>query len=402
MKTWPTLLGFGNAAVFGLPGSFSLTSALQTAKKIRLATAFAHRSGWKFFREPILKSNANVSLLTGRDCFQTEPKLLKDWLLLKLKASQRIKARLSSDETFFHPKVLVVIFEQSERDFAVVGSGNLSQGGLSTNTECSIFVNNGVVLKEVADWFDIEFKKGLELNGKLIAVYEGDYKKNKDKRTALAKRDAETGTRLKAVAEATMASLDEAVKAATRYFATNKFEISYGKRKAGAREIKKALNAPAFDFNKFGWHQFYTIPELGQLDERYRDKVWKHQKRLKNALRKLVADGEVALPSVLNSDGNLHVLGAGLNTISKILAAYAPGKWPVYNSRAALALADFGYKHPHGATTADKYLAYRNIMQKFAEACAEKGLAKPDALALDSFIFMRSQQIKKKAKRKKK
>jgi hypothetical protein len=116
----------------------------------------------------------------------------------------------------------------------------------------------------------------------------------------------------------------------------------------------------------------------------------------------LVIDGEVVLPGTLNSDGNLHVPGAGLNTISKILAAYAPDKWPVYNSRAALALADFGYKHPHRATTADKYVAYRNIMQKFAEACAEKGLAKPDALALDSFIFMRSQQIKKKAKRKKK
>lgn len=181
------------------------------------------------------------------------------------------------------------------------------------------------------------------------------------------------------------------LKAATRYFATSKFEISYAKRKAGANEIKKVLNAPSFNFDEFGWHQFYTIPELGQLDERYRDKVWKHQKRLKNALRKLVADGEVALPSVLNSNGNLHVLGAGLNTISKILAAHAPEQWPVYNTRVALVLADFGYKHPYGATTAGKYVAYRNMMQKFAEACAERGFANHrEAIAAIDFFAVPS------------
>lgn len=402
MGTWPTLLGLGDAAVLGLPKSFSLTKALSNAKQIRLATAFAHRSGWDFFKEPIHVCKAKVFLLTGRDCYQTEPKLLKEWLHLKATASGRIEARLASDETFFHPKVLIVSYEHSERDFAVVGSGNLSKGGLSANTECSLFINDGATVTEAVNWFDIEFKKGHELNDNLIGIYEDDYKRNKDRRTFLTKRDVETGKKLKVASEATMARWNEAITTAKKYFATKDFETNYAKREAGADEINKVLSAPDFDFDKNGWYQFYKIGSLGQLDERSRDKIWKKQKRFKEGLRKLAIDNESALSTVLNQDGVLHVPGAGLNTISKILAAYARDKWPVYNSRVAVALADFGYKHPHRATTADKYVAYRNLMQKFAEACAENGKAKPNALALDAFFYMRSEQVKKKAKGKKK
>ena len=45
MKSWPTLLGYGHAYVVGLPVGFDLIDALQQAKTIQLATAFAHPSG---------------------------------------------------------------------------------------------------------------------------------------------------------------------------------------------------------------------------------------------------------------------------------------------------------------------------------------------------------------------
>jgi hypothetical protein len=239
----------------------------------------------------------------------------------------------------------------------------------------------------------------MRLNDKLIAIYESDYKKNSDRRTALIQLDAETAKKLKTAAKASMVSWDEAVATAHKYFASSEFKAAYVEREKGATEINEALNAPDYDFDKNSWYQFYRISALGQLDGRSRSKIWKYQKRLKNGLRKLVTGRHDALPSVLNSDGQLHVPGAGLNTISKILASHEPGKWLVYNSRVALALADFGYKHPHGATTADKYTAYRNIIEKFAEACADKGSPRPDAFALDAFFFMRS-QIRKKAKKK--
>ena len=178
-SVWPTLLGHGSAAVLGLPASFSLATALGNAKEIRLATAFAHRSGWSSFKDSVSTGKAKVSLLTGLDCFQTEPKLLKDWLQLKSVASDRVEAHLASEETFFHPKVLVVSFDGTKRDFAVVGSGNLSVGGLHTNTECGLFIDDATVVKTVRDWFDAEFRLGKPLTTELIAVYERAYKKNK-------------------------------------------------------------------------------------------------------------------------------------------------------------------------------------------------------------------------------
>ena len=69
--------------------------------------------------------------------------------------------------------------------------------------------------------------------------------------------------------------------------------------------------------------------------------------------------------------------------------------YPVYNGRVSLALAGFGYRHPRGASPADKYIAYRNAMRKFAEACGTNG-TKPDVLALDAFFLMRSKLSEKK------
>ncbi len=79
MNTWTTLLGNGSAAVLGLPENFSLATELSSATEIRLATAFAHRSGWNSFKDSVSTGKAKVCLLTGLDCFQTEPQLLKDW-----------------------------------------------------------------------------------------------------------------------------------------------------------------------------------------------------------------------------------------------------------------------------------------------------------------------------------
>jgi phosphatidylserine/phosphatidylglycerophosphate/cardiolipin synthase-like enzyme len=151
---WSTLLGQGHAFVVGLPADFALTELLKRAKKIQLATAFAHRGGWQYFRQGILDGTASVSLLTGLEFFQTEPALLKEWLDLTLKASSRIEAKLASDDSFFHPKVLIVTSEGNNPDFAIVGSGNLSQGGLHDNTECGMFIENSTFIKQLSSWFE--------------------------------------------------------------------------------------------------------------------------------------------------------------------------------------------------------------------------------------------------------
>jgi len=147
-----TLIGEGSAIVVGLPSGFALKEVLKKAEKVRLATAFAHRSGWKHFHQGIKEGTASVFLLilTGLECCQTEPLLLKDWLQLQSEQPKRIEAKLASPKTFFHPKVLLVGFANQLHDFAIVGSGNLSQGGIGGNTECSVYVQDGDLLKHLS------------------------------------------------------------------------------------------------------------------------------------------------------------------------------------------------------------------------------------------------------------
>ena len=114
------LLGLGSAFVVGLPNPFDLKRELQSAKSIKLATAFAHWSGWKHLLPHIKKTPGTVKLLTGLSFCQTEPSVLYDWC--ERSQDGRIAARLFTQKgTTFHPKVLLV--ENSHRAFVVVGSG---------------------------------------------------------------------------------------------------------------------------------------------------------------------------------------------------------------------------------------------------------------------------------------
>ena len=101
------LPGTGNAVVVGLPRSFNLHRELLRATEIRLATAFAHWSGWELLRDSIENSGGRAKLLTGLSFCQTEPRVLQDWL--RLSQCGRVRARLFADKTItFHPKVLIV------------------------------------------------------------------------------------------------------------------------------------------------------------------------------------------------------------------------------------------------------------------------------------------------------
>src|SRR5579871_2387015 len=148
------LFGDGPAVVAGIPASFDLCRSIEKASEIRLATAFAHWSGWELIENAIWKSEAKLRLLTGLNFCRTEPSVLKAWL--ELVREGRGAARIYiGDANTFHPKVLLI--SNADRRFAIVGSANLSVGGFRTNVECSVFVNDRKLLDELEGWFDTAF-----------------------------------------------------------------------------------------------------------------------------------------------------------------------------------------------------------------------------------------------------
>jgi phosphatidylserine/phosphatidylglycerophosphate/cardiolipin synthase-like enzyme len=64
------------------------------------------------------------------------------------------------------------IYYNLQPDFAMMGSGNLSVGGLRDNTGCSLYIQNPDFIKELDEWFEHQFSSAFRFTSKLIKKYE--------------------------------------------------------------------------------------------------------------------------------------------------------------------------------------------------------------------------------------
>ena len=378
------LFSRGHAEVIGAPKSFDLLNELAAATSIRLAVAFAHESGWKILKPSLDQSKASLFLLAGGSFFHTEPLVLRAWMDL-----ERTEAKLYLAKGLtFHPKVLIV---DGPRPFAIVGSGNLSRGGLETNIECGVYLTVSAQLIELRAWFDRVF-----VNAKPVATVIDDYERNwnvlREKSQELTKKQKELEAALIDTAEATMARWNDAVNSAEKFRNETEFMSRYNGRVEAGKVIQKCLHFPDFNFSHVEWKQFYAVQELGHLIAIPRDRIFKERTRLQNGFKQLISSGgsERILESLLSENGRFHINGLGLNTISKVLAIHAPDRFAVYNTPVEKTLRSFGYTPPSGVTKAGKYLAYNRMMDRFKEVTGLR-----DAYALDVFFYHYAQELKK-------
>jgi HKD family nuclease len=370
------LFSRGNAEVIGAPKSFDLLKELTAATSIHLAVAFAHQSGWRMLKPSLAPSKTKLRLLAGGSFFHTEPTVLRSWMKL---AGTEAKLYLAKGLTF-HPKVLIV---EGPRPFAIVGSGNLSRGGLETNVECGVYLTAPAQLSELHAWFDDVFADAQSV-ATVIDDYERKWKALREKAEELTKKQKELEDDLIEKADAAMENWNDAVSSAKKFRGETEFKSHYNVRVEAGKRIQEYLHFPGFDFNHTEWKQFYEILELGRLIAIPRDRIFKKRTRLQNGLKQLISsDGsERILEALLSEDGEFHINGLGLNTISKVLAVHAPDRFSVYNTPVDKTLRSFGYVPPRGATKAGKYLAYNRMMGKF-----KKVTGLHDAYALDVFFY---------------
>jgi HKD family nuclease len=166
----------GNAAVFGLPAGFDIVQEIKRSWSVRLATAYGKISGWDLLEGAVLRSKAKVYLLAGLNFGLTEPALL--WRWLKLSKNHRIHAHVINHRVSFHPKILIVESAGSRREFAIVGSGNLSRGGLLNNIECSLYTEDKGLLRRLTGWFEKLFAEDASpITAPVIKAYEPYHEK---------------------------------------------------------------------------------------------------------------------------------------------------------------------------------------------------------------------------------
>jgi hypothetical protein len=105
----------------------------------RAAIAFVKRSGTQFIRQPLrdFSGRGQARISVGVDLFGTSREGLND--LLEATPGGQVFVYRNNGPYTFHPKVY--LFKSEHRADVLVGSGNLTGGGLFTNYEASLAVS---------------------------------------------------------------------------------------------------------------------------------------------------------------------------------------------------------------------------------------------------------------------
>lgn len=139
--------------------------------EFRAAIAFAKRSGTKHLVPHLnhFAKNGNIELLVGIDHLGTSKEALSD-LIGALKKTDQLNIVHNEISSTFHPKVY--IFTSKTMAEIVIGSGNLTEGGLFTNFEASVLLkldlgveSDRTFLKSIIDTLDAwkDKKSGISL-----------------------------------------------------------------------------------------------------------------------------------------------------------------------------------------------------------------------------------------------
>ncbi|MEO7030299.1 MAG: phospholipase D-like domain-containing protein [Acidobacteriaceae bacterium] len=373
------------AIIVGKPNNFDLKRSLKSAQFVRIAMAFATRSGWNFIREELSTDGPVVDIVVGLSGWITEPRLLQEWYDLSIKRLRGFRVSVSPMRPIFHPKV-VLVTEESGSKFAIVGSGNLTQGGQQENVECGAYICDEQAIAELEIWF-AELSR-LVLKKEIIESYRKDHNEARRLRARQALSKSGVQTQLKG-AQTTdnwkSPHWDELrfMNDFKKFMKSADAIAGLESRVERAKAIRKALRMPRFNFDKSDWQEFYAIREFGAIRLTYQD-IPNEMTKLRGMFRALIVKPlELeTLESAFAIDGKRHIRGVGTNLISKVLTVHDRHWWPLFNRRVIATFGHYGYKAHWGA---ESYLRFAQDIRNCLASTDEV-----DFWALDVFCEYKS------------
>lgn len=124
-----------------------LVSAMESAADIRIAVAFVSSDGLAQIMPAVqqrLKAGSHIEFLVGMDTRVTDPPAIRDLYTL---TQQSPPASLlcfvpRNASVLYHPKIYLMRNDQMVT--AIIGSSNLTQGGLITNIEANVVIQDDI------------------------------------------------------------------------------------------------------------------------------------------------------------------------------------------------------------------------------------------------------------------
>jgi HKD family nuclease len=280
----------GTAKIIGLTEDFDLLDELRAAKAVTLVMAFAKKSGWESIKEAILLGDTQVEVLVGLNFEITDPGVLTEWLRLKEKDPYRFTIDVAPRNPVFHPKVILVERADNSR-FAIVGSGNLTGGGLSRNVECGVLLEDQGHLDELALWNCRLARESLSL--KIIEEYRSLYKEFIQANWRRRKSASKLNQLLRGARSAEGSNLiptwdvPNFLRDMERCLESEEGISGLKNREEGTQLIRRLLDMPHFNFNEKAFEEFYGVAEFGRMRQAYKKPLLSQIPQLRRSLRLL-------------------------------------------------------------------------------------------------------------------
>lgn len=324
-----------------------IVQRLATAKQFDCMVAFAKASGFRALGKELRKSLARglkARFAIGLNFYLTEPTVL--WQLFRM-SSDNLQLYLSRSSATFHPKIYAM--STGGAGMVVIGSANLTQGGLQDNHEASVLVEDrqGALTRSVARHFDDLIKdEHLVLATKAdIDDYEREFEINQVEQR-MARRRVERARRRAKVTKINGKTLDtrtllnvlETMRQDTSEQGFEKARRRRGQnRKKAIIVIKDMVAAKPFTSQRFLAHYDRLLEHFhsGGL-ARGKTKIAEHAGAFQKALAIVVQEDcrDVGRVYGLLLDHLRDVPGAGVNVITEILHALDNKRFAVMNRNA--------------------------------------------------------------------
>ena len=123
-----------------------INQELQNANSVKMAVAFLKYSGVQVIEQALnncLKNNGSIEIIAGLDFKTTDPQAMHYFIQLQ-KQGSNLKFNCYGDKEenrtniVFHPKIY--LFQKGRETTGIVGSTNLTRGGLLTNFEVNVVI----------------------------------------------------------------------------------------------------------------------------------------------------------------------------------------------------------------------------------------------------------------------
>lgn len=368
-----------------------LEEMMKDAKDVYVAVAFLKQSGLDLIKESIyevLELNGSFNIIVGLDLYVTEPKALYDLLNISQGSSKLKFFLFSSASATFHPKIYAS--KRVKKSSVLIGSANLTNGGLSTNVEASVYHDNDEKLFEECRGFFAELISDNNCK-KASAIAIQDYEKkyivfNKNNERAEKKSKQE-------ISEIVESSL---LIDCYKEYCNNKDEMdSLASKRSDYKEAKILIGDLNSDKikSKSDFMKIYErlVGAAGQEKLWHSGSIFRSKNRVAESYQEFLE-----FASFVSSDEVLRkkpkqifdlvipvkneILGLGFNVITEFLNTLNPEKFPVLNKNpidSVKYLFAEEFKEP-GRFKGEDYQAYADFMLQLRNDIGAKDFIETD------------------------